>query len=105
MPKTLITFKDFKMSQSNKVLLDNINLSIHQFDSIVLVGENGCGKSSLLNLLKNKEECDAGSIWIAPNLKIDYLEQDPPEPTINNLLEFLSQDNQHPNLSKNKRNY
>ena len=100
MPKTLITFKDFKMSQSNKVLLDNVNLSIHQFDRIVLVGENGCGKSSLLNLLKNKEECDAGDIWIAPNLKIDYLEQDPPEPSINNLLEFLSQDNQHPNLSR-----
>ena len=52
MPKTLITFQNFKMSQSNKVLLENINISIHQFDRIVLVGQNGCGKSSLLNLLK-----------------------------------------------------
>ena len=103
MPKTLITFQNFKMSQSNKVLLENINISIHQFDRIVLVGQNGCGKSSLLSLLKNKDECDAGSIWIAPNLKIDYLEQDPPEPCINNLLEFLSKDNQHPNLSKIKK--
>ena len=102
MPKTLITFQDFKMSQSNKVLLENVNVSIHQFDRIVLVGENGCGKSSLLSLLKNKEEYDAGSIWKAPNLKIDYLEQDPPEPAINNLLEFLSKDNHHPNLSKTK---
>ena len=102
MPKTLITFQDFKMTQSDKVLLKNVNLSIHQFDRIVLVGENGCGKSSLLNLLKNKEEGDAGSIWTSPNLKIDYLEQDPPEPSIDNLLEFLSQNNQHPNLSKIK---
>ena len=88
MSKTLITFQNFKMSQSNKVLLENINISIHQFDRIVLVGQNGCGKSSLLRHLKNKEECDAGSIWKTPNLKIDYLEQDPPEPTIINLLEF-----------------
>ena len=102
MPKTLITFQDFKMSQSNKVLLENINISIHQFDRIVLVGQNGCGKSSLLRLLKNKEEYDAGSIWTTPNLKIDYFEQDPPEPSINNLLEFLSKDNQHPNFSKIK---
>ena len=102
MPKTLITFQDFKMTQSDKVLLKNVNLSIHQFDRIVLVGENGCGKSSLLNLLKNKEEGDAGSIWTSPNLKIDYLEQDPPEPSIDNLLEFLSKDNQHPNLSRTK---
>ena len=69
MPKALITFQDFKMSQSNKVVLDNVNLTIHQFDRIVLVGKNGCGKSSLLSLIKNKDECDAGSIWIAPNLK------------------------------------
>ena len=102
MSKTLITFQDFKMSQSNKVLLDNINFSIHEFDRIVLVGRNGCGKSSLLNLLKNKCEYDTGCIWVAPNLKIDYLEQDPPKPNINNLLEFLSQDNEHTNLSRTK---
>ena len=30
------------------------------------------------------------------------MEQDPPEPSINNLLEFLSQDNQYPNLSRTK---
>ena len=102
MPKTLITFQDFRMSQSNKILLDEVNVSIHQYDRIVLVGENGCGKSSLLKLLKNKEECDSGNVWIAPNLKINYLEQDPPEPRVNNLLEFLSQDNQHPSLSKTK---
>ena len=102
MPKTLITFKDFSMSKSNKVLLNKVNFSIHQFDRIVLVGKNGCGKSSLLSLIKNKEECDTGSIWIAPNLKIDYLEQDPAKPNINNLLDFLSRDNQYPNLSKTK---
>ena len=39
MPKTLITFQDFKMSQSSKVLLDNVNVSIHQYDRIVLVGK------------------------------------------------------------------
>ena len=89
MPKTFITFQDFKMYQSNKVLLDKVNVSIHQFDRIVLVGKNGCGKSSLLRHLKNIEECDAGNIWIAPNLKIDYFEQDPPEPSIHNLLEFF----------------
>jgi len=36
MPKTLITFQDFKMCQSNKVLLENINVSINEFDRIVV---------------------------------------------------------------------
>ena len=52
MSKTLVTFQNFKMFKSNKVLLENINISIHQFDRIVLVGQNGCGKSSLLSHLK-----------------------------------------------------
>ena len=77
MPKTLITFQDFKMSQSNKVLLENINISIHQFDRIVLVGQNGCGKSSLLKLLKNNEEFYLRTIigivylqlWLQPGSK------------------------------------
>ena len=103
MPKTLITLKNFKMSKSNKVLLENINFSIHEYDRIVLVGKNGCGKSSLLKLLKNKKEYDSDKIWAAPNLKIDYLEQDPPKPKINNLLEFLSQNNQHHSLSTTEK--
>ena len=71
MPKTLITFKDFKMSQSNKVLLDNVNLSIHQFDRIVLVGENGCGKSSLLNLFKNNLASD--NLTFSPPERVELL--------------------------------
>ena len=102
MPKTLITFQNFKMSKSNKTLLDNVNVSINKLDRIILVGKNGCGKSSLLKILKNKEEYDAGYIWVAPNLKIDYLEQDPPKPNISNLFEFLSQDNKYSNLSMTK---
>ena len=102
MPKTLITFQNFKMSKSNKTLLDNVNVSINKLDRIILVGKNGCGKSSLLKILKNKEEYDAGCIWVAPNLKIDYLEQDPPKPNISNLFEFLSQDNKYSNLSMTK---
>ena len=39
MPRTLITFQNFKMSQSNKVLLENLNLSIHEFDRFILEGE------------------------------------------------------------------
>ena len=47
MPKTFITFKVFKMSQTNKVLLYDINVSIHQLDRNVLVKKNGNGKNSL----------------------------------------------------------
>ena len=37
---------------------------------------------------------------MAPNLKVDLLEQNPPIPNANNVIDFLSEDNNYPNLSK-----
>ena len=98
--KPLITIQNLKISRSNKILLNRVDISIHEFDRIVLVGENGCGKSSLLRTLNRTDEIDDGIIWFSPNLKLCYLEQDPPEPSILNLVEFLSKEIEHANLSK-----
>ena len=100
MPTPLITTHNLKISQSNKVIINNAEFSINKFDRIILVGKNGCGKSSLLRVLKGIDTPDEGQIWMAPNLKVDLLEQNPPIPNANNVIDFLSEDNNHPNLSK-----
>jgi len=100
MPTPLITTHNLKISQPNKVIINNAEFSINRFDRIILVGKNGCGKSSLLKVLKGIDTPDEGQIWMAPNIKIDLLEQNPPIPNANNVIDFLSQDNNHPNLSK-----
>ena len=51
MPTPLITTHNLKISQSNKVIINNAEFSINRFDRIILVGKNGCGKSSLLRVL------------------------------------------------------
>ena len=100
MPTPLITTHNLKISQPNKVIINNAEFSINRFDRIILVGKNGCGKSSLLKVLKGVDTPDEGQIWMAPNIKIDLLEQNPPIPNANNVIDFLSQDNNHLNLSK-----
>ena len=100
MPTPLITTHNLKISQPNKVIINNAEFSINRFDRIILVGKNGCGKSSLLKVLKGIDTPDEGQIWMAPNIKIDLLEQNPPIPNANNVIDFLSQDNNHLNLSK-----
>ena len=102
MTKPLITIKNLKISKSDKILLDNLNFTIHQNDRIILVGENGSGKTSLMKIIKGIEEADSGTIWKKPNLKIDYLDQDPSRPNFNNLEDFLSQDIQYPDLSETR---
>ena len=100
MSKPLITIQNLKITRSNKVLLSSADISIHEYDRIILVGENGCGKSSLLKILKKTEEVDDGIMWFSPNLKLFYLEQDPPKPFIKNLVDFLIKDIEFPDLSK-----
>ena len=102
MTKPLITIKNLKISKSDKILLDNLNFTIHQNDRIILVGENGSGKTSLMKIIKGIEEADNGTIWKKPNLKIDYLDQDPLRPNFYNLEDFLSQDIEYPDLSETK---
>ena len=100
MPTPLITTHNLKISQPNKVIINNAEFSINRLDRIILVGKNGCGKSSLLRVLKGIDTPDEGQVWMAPNLKVDLLEQNPPIPNANNVIDFLSEDNNHPNLSK-----
>ncbi len=100
MSKPLISIQNLKISRSNKLLFNSVNINIHEYDRVILVGENGCGKSSFLKTLKKTEEVDDGTIWLSPNLKLFYLEQDPPEPTINNLVDFFIKDIEFPNISK-----
>ena len=100
MPTPLITAHNLKISQSNKIIINNAEFSINRLDRIILVGKNGCGKSSLLRVLKGIDTPDEGQVWMAPNLKVDLLEQNPSIPDANNVIDFLSADNNHPNLSK-----
>ena len=63
MSKPLITVKNLKILKSDKILLDNLDFTIHESDRIILVGENGSGKTSLMRIIKGIDEADQGTIW------------------------------------------
>lgn len=49
--KKLVEFKNVKISLKGRVLFENISFSLYEGDKIMLTGENGSGKSLLLELL------------------------------------------------------
>lgn len=61
-------------------LLKNINLTIENHETVGLIGTNGCGKTTLLNIITGQEEFDKtadglGSVDISNNVNIGYLRQ------------------------------
>ncbi len=75
----MIQLKNLSFSRDSKRLLDNANLTIHAGQKVGLIGANGCGKTSLIKLLKNELPCDDGHINIGKQLSINHLRQDIPQ--------------------------
>ena len=81
----LLAATDIKKVYGEKVIFNQLALSIHSEDKIGLIGINGTGKSSLLKILAGIETADAGEITTSNELIIEYLPQNPafdPEATV-----------------------
>jgi ATP-binding cassette subfamily F protein uup len=59
-------------------LLDDVVVQIEPGERVSLVGRNGTGKSTLLELLTGEQVPDAGSVWVQPGATIARLAQDVP---------------------------
>ncbi|MCK6612458.1 MAG: ABC-F family ATP-binding cassette domain-containing protein [Bacteroidia bacterium] len=61
-----------------RVLFENLELTIAKGERIALIARNGTGKTSLLNILAGREEPDGGGkVIIDKNIEWTYLEQEP----------------------------
>ena len=69
----LLNAEKITKSYTEKPLLKDINISIHENEKVGLIGVNGTGKSTLLKILAGEEDADEGSITLARNIKMGYL--------------------------------
>ncbi|WP_175354225.1 MULTISPECIES: ABC transporter ATP-binding protein [Bacillaceae] len=58
-------------------VLKNVNVEFPQNSISVILGKSGCGKTTLLRILANLEQCDAGEVSINSNEKISFVFQEP----------------------------
>lgn len=71
---TAIEFKNVRFAYGDKVILDNINLTIPKGKTIALVGASGAGKSTMVDLIPRFHDVTGGEILIdgedVKNLKL-----------------------------------
>jgi ATP-binding cassette subfamily F protein 3 len=76
-------------------LLHDIDLTVNTHQKIGLVGRNGAGKSTLLALLGGRLRPDEGTVWRAPGLRLEALEQSGSRPLEGTVWGYASQSLHH----------
>ena len=83
----LLSAEQLYKSFGTRVLLDGASLYLERGDKVGVVGLNGAGKSTLLRLLSGAEEPDGGTVRLDPNVRLEYLPQNPVFPGEHTVLE------------------
>ena len=60
----MIEIKNISKKMGNKQLYQNFSIDIPDQSFVVITGESGCGKTTLLNMIGGIETIDSGDIWI-----------------------------------------
>lgn len=72
----MITLTNVSKNFDERMLMDNVSLSIFPNERIGLTGPNGAGKTTLFHLILGDMESTDGSISIQKGIKIGYLPQE-----------------------------
>ena len=59
-----------------KKLFQDISFEIKRGERVALIGQNGTGKTTILKILNEKVDADAGSFTLGTNVKIGYYDQE-----------------------------
>lgn len=85
----LITLQNINKSFLDQSILKSVNLTVNEKDRIGLLGINGVGKTTLLNIISGALEYDEGTLATKPNIRIGYLKQNEALDTSNTLREEI----------------
>ncbi len=71
----VLTIQNLHKAFGGNVVLKDVNLTLQDHQRMGLVGVNGCGKTTLLNILAGREQSDGGSVSLMKGIRIGYMEQ------------------------------
>ena len=83
----LLSGEQLSKTYGTRTLLDGVSFYVDRGDKVGVIGVNGTGKSTLLRLLAGAEEPNEGTVRPDPNVRLEYLPQNPVFPGERTVLE------------------
>jgi ATP-binding cassette ChvD family protein len=77
MAEFIYTLRGVRKAHGDKVVLDNVTLSFLPGAKIGVVGPNGTGKSTLLNIMAGLDQPSNGDAMLAPGASVGIMAQEP----------------------------
>ena len=74
--KRFLEVKNLEKSFEEQILFKGANFTIQHGEKISVIGPNGSGKTTFLNMITGKETVTKGDIWVSPSANIGYLTQE-----------------------------
>lgn len=75
MGNKVVEFHKVSKKFKDRVILDHFNYNFQRGDRIGIIGKNGTGKSTFLNILTGKAEADSGKVMIGETIQFGYYTQ------------------------------
>jgi ABC superfamily ATP binding cassette transporter, ABC protein len=73
--KKILELRNINKKFGDKTILDNFSYQFQRGEKVGIIGKNGVGKSTLLNIIQGLETYDSGEIEVGETIKFGYFSQ------------------------------
>jgi energy-dependent translational throttle protein EttA len=89
----VIELNNVTKSYGDKLLIENLNLTIPAGAIVGIIGPNGAGKSTLFRMIAGQEQPDSGSIELGSTVQLAYVDQSRDLNGTNTVFQDISEGN------------
>ena len=100
-----LTIENISKSYGDKILFENITLSVNKGQKIAFVARNGSGKSTLLRVIAGLEgaEGEQAKVLISKDIRVRFLDQDPHFDNNTTVIEAILDNSENPMVEAVKK--